>query len=405
MKTYNVAFIGTGGRSNSYAAVYAETKDIEIVAIADPVAAHRKATIERSRLDPNVEEYDDFREMLRRHASLDGVVISSPNHLHREHVIPCLERGIPCALEKPIATTKGDCEAILACEKANAGRTLVGFVLRSTPFYRKIHELITAGAIGALTSIQADELPGWGVSSIMHRSPWRRFTRTSGGAMLEKSCHDMDILNWMMGCSPAALCSFGSRLIFRPNPALPRTCADCGVAETCPYYRKPRLSANEDQAEDVLQQYIRDDEGCIYNIEKDGVDVQNVAIEYASGAVANFMLNFHTDGPKAGRNFHAVGLTGRLWGNAHEQTVCHFDNRTGDVTEHALDMDDSDHGGGGRVHALELRKMMADPGYVPDQNARAGYLSAVMCFATDISRTERRRVEFAYPPDGTIDIR
>ena len=46
--------------------------------------------------------------------------------------------------------------------------------------------------------------------------------------------------------------------------------------------------------------------------------------------------------------------------------------------------------------------MMGDPGYAPDQNAAAGYLSAVMCLAADVSRTQKRRVEFTYKPDGLV---
>ena len=404
MKKYNVAFIGTGGRSNSYASVYSQHEKINITAIADPVKAHRQATIKRSGISQKVEEYEDYKDMLKNHSDLDGVVISTPNYLHAEHAIACLELGIPVALEKPVATTKKDCERIIACEKANNGRTLIGFVLRSTPFYGKIHELITNDAIGAVTSIQADELPGWGVSSIMNRSPWRRYTEKSGGVMLEKSCHDMDLFNWMIGSFPSSLCSFGSRLIFKSNPELPRYCKDCNIADTCKYNKKPQISEYEEKTEDVLQQYMRDDDGCIYNIDKDGVDVQNTAIEYQNGVIVNFMLNFNTNGPKSSRNFHAIGLKGRIWGNLHENIVYCFNNQTDTCEEFKLPADGSDHGGGGRIHALELLKIMKNPAYKPDQNAGAGYLSAVMCFAADISRLERRRVDFAYRSNGYIDI-
>jgi predicted dehydrogenase len=281
---------------------------------------------------------------------------------------------------------------------------LIGFVLRSTPFYSTIHRLLRDDAIGRICSIQADELPGWSVSSIMNRSPWRRFTARSGGSMLEKSCHDMDVLNWMMGCRPLSLCSYGDSLIFRANASLPDTCEKCRLGSDCRYYKQPKLASQEDSAEADLHRFIREDNRCIYNIEKDVIDVQNIAIQYENGAVANFMLNFNTAGEKAGRNFHAVGLKGRIWGNLQEKAVFLYDNRSGELSRFDASGDGSGHGGGNRIHALELHRMMADPEYRPEQSASAGYLSAVMCFAADKSRVERRRVDFRYTEDDRISL-
>mgnify|MGYP006287870445 FL=1 len=404
MAPYRIGIIGTGGRSVCYGRTYAQCDQTEVVALADPVPEHRRIMAERSGIDNEPAEYDDWRDLLAEHAGLDGVVISSPNHCHTEPAVASFEQGLPVALEKPIATTQEDCERIIDAERANNGRSLVGFVLRSTPFYSIIHRLLSEGAIGQLVSLQTDELPGKGVSSIMTRSPWRRHTATSGGAMLEKSCHDLDILNWMMMCRPVSLTSYGGRRIFTPNPSLPETCDECGVAETCQYYKKPTFSSHEDKGEEILHQFIREDARCIYNIDKDIVDVQNIAIEYESGAVATFMLTFNCTGPQAGRNFHAVGQKGRIWGNLHAKSVQHFDNAAGEMTTHDASGDGSGHGGGDRVHALELVRMIEDPDYRPAQNAYAGYLSAVMCFASDVSRTERRRVDFRYRSNGYVAV-
>ncbi len=402
MRKYRVGFIGTGGRSVSYAKAYRDCEDIEIAGLADPDRQHRKAMRARSELPGDYPEFDTWQELLEKTPDLDGVVISTPNHLHAGQAVACLERGLPVALEKPLATTQQDCERIMAAEAAGAGRVLLGFVLRSTPFYVRIHELISSGAIGKVISIQADELPGLGVTSIMHRSPWRRYSATSGGAMLEKSCHDMDVLNWMMDGRPVSLTSYGSSRIFTPNADLPEICDECSEAGTCKYYKKPNLSAHEDAGEEVLQQFIREDNRCIYNIEKDNVDVQNICIEYESGALANFMLTFNCMGPKAGRNFHAVGTRGRIWGNHSEAKLFMHDNLSAETTTHDIHADGSDHGGGGRLHALLLRRMMQEPEFMPEQGAAAGYLSAVMCFAADRSRMERRRIDLMYGDDGLI---
>jgi len=401
---YKVAFIGTGGRSCAWARHYVPRDDIKIAALADPVVEHRGAMIDRSEIVGEPAQYNDWHDMLAEHDDLDGVVISTPNHLHADQAVACLERGLPVALEKPLATTRRDCERIIDAERANNGRTLIGFVLRSSPFYAKIHELLASGAIGQVVSIQADELPGLGVTSIMHRSPWRRYQATSGGAMLEKSCHDLDILNWMMGCRPVSLNCYGGRMIFVGNPSLPDICEGCGVGDECLYYKEPPLSDHEDEGEGVLHKFIREDARCIYNIDKDNADVQSVSIEYESGAVVNFMLNFNCMGPKSSRNFHAVGHKGRIWGNLHEAEVFHHDNLSGETVTYDASGDGSGHGGGDRIHAMQLHRMMSDPTFRPESDAAAGYLSAVMSFATDLSRLEGRRVSFRYKGETRIEL-
>lgn len=402
MAKYKVAFIGAGGRSVCYARAYAPQEDIEVVAVADPSSDHRTIMSRMAGLDNSPAEYDDYKTMLAEHKDLHGVVISTPNYLHAEHVIACLERGLPVALEKPLAVTPGQCERIIDAERINNGRTVIGFVLRSAPFYAKIHELIAAGTIGNVVSVQADELPGWGVTNVMNRSSWRRFTKYSGGSMLEKSCHDMDIFNWMTDSRPTALASFGSRTVFTPNPSLPETCPGCIAEKTCNYYMEPELGSEEDAGEGILGKFIRHDNACIYNVDKDILDVQSVTMMYANGAVVNFMLNFNCDGPRSGRNFHAVGTRGRIWGNLADHHVMSHDNATGQTTEHPLELDASGHGGGDVRHALQLHQMMADPDYKPTANAAAGYLSAMMCFATDISVREKRFVNFEYYDDDRI---
>lgn len=398
MSRLKVGFLGTGARSVSYARAFAGEEGIEIVAIADPKEENRKTMMQKAGVTDSPEEYSDWRGLLSAHHELDGVVISTPNHLHADPAVACLERGIPTAVEKPLATTKEDCERIIDAERANGGRTVVGFVLRSTPFYRTIHDVIHSGRIGRLVSVQADELVGTIVSSVMNRGPWRRYTRTGGGAMLEKSCHDLDILNWMTGSRPVSLDSHGRRNIFTPNPALPARCEGCKVADDCLYYKRPQRSSSEDAGEEVLLEFVREDDQCIYNIDKDIVDTQSVIIEYENGVLCTFMLTFNCPGPHAARNFHAIGAAGRVWGNLHDNEVFVYSNADDSLERIDTSGDGSGHGGGDRLHALELHRMMSDDTYRPQQDAAAGYLSAVMSFATDVARTEGRRLYFRYGP-------
>ena len=401
MSTYRVALIGCGLRSCSYAGPYAATEEIEIAGLADPDPRQRTILKQVCGLPESVPEYDDWRQMLGDHPELDGAVISSPTQFHADQATACYEQGLPIALEKPLAQDKSGCERIIDAERANNGRTLIGFVLRSTPFYSTIHQLISTGRIGRVLSLQADEMPGWFVTSLMLRSPWRRHSLISGGSMLEKSCHDMDILNWLAGSRPVEINSFGGRLVYNANPELPESCPGCPVSGTCKYYQSPSTTHEEGQG---TRAFKCQDLRCIYNIDKDLMDTQSVSIEYENGAVANFMLSLHAAGKQAGRNLHVVGTRGRIWGNMDLNSIGVFDNLSDETEEISLATDGTGHGGGDRNHALILREMMADADFRPGQDAQAGYLSAVMSFAADRSVAERRRVSLRYCDDGYVEF-
>jgi len=116
------------------------------------------------------------------------------------------------------------------------------------------------------------------------------------------------------------------------------------------------------------------------------------------------VLNFHAMGPRAGRNFHAVGTQGRIWGNLHDAKVHLYRNGPGKEEVFDCSGDGTGHGGGDQLHAYELITMMNEPGYRPRQNAYAGYLSAAMCFAADISVQEKRRIDFRFGEDGFVEL-
>ncbi|MDD3118998.1 MAG: Gfo/Idh/MocA family oxidoreductase [Victivallales bacterium] len=399
MKKYKVGFVGAGERSVCYAKAYASCPEIEIAAVADINPHHRRAMAVQSGLTTAFAEHDDWRELLRY--DLDGVVITTPNHLHREMAIPFIEKGVTVALEKPMTTTMGDSEAILDAARQHQVRLLIGFVLRSTPFYRKIHELISSGAIGRVVAVETNELAGRGESSTISRRPWRRYERFSGGSLMEKSCHDMDLLNWLTGSRPVAVNSFGGSLVFNPNPLLPDHCADCDRKD-CAY----RPDGEELDAAGNLRPgcYESDAHCCIYNVDKDVVDNQNLNIQYANGTVATFLMSFNCAGPMATRNFHAIGQKGRVWGNFEAHEVFHYDNLSGKLSRFDTAGDGTGHGGGDANHARELLHMMQDPAYLPAQDAYSGYLGNAICLAADMSRREQRQVKFRYDARGVVSF-
>ncbi|OQA79115.1 MAG: putative oxidoreductase YteT precursor [Lentisphaerae bacterium ADurb.Bin242] len=400
-KKFKVGIIGNGGRSTTYARDFALFDEIQVVAIADPCTENSDRMLQVSHLDTSaLRRYSDWRELHEKETDLDGVVISTPNYLHHEPAVAFIRRNIPIALEKPLTTSMGDSEYILDAVREHNARLIVGFVLRSTPFYRTIYDLISGGRIGRLVTVQADELASYGVSSILSRGLWRRFSRTSGGTMMEKSSHDMDILNWMTNARPVSVNSYGGRLVFRPNPMLPERCADCKLKDSCNYYSNPRFDPKAGDA--ILHKFLREGSGeCIYNVDKDVFDNQGVSVLYSNGAVANFMLSLNCSGERSGRNFHAVGVRGRIWGNFSDPEIRLYDNLANRVEVIKLPKISSPHKGVDS-HPYELLKMMKDASYRPEQDAYAGYLSNALCIAADLSAGEARQIHFRYDANGYV---
>ena len=391
-----VAFIGTGGRSGSYTR-YGVKEQIDIVGIADISKANRQLFLGLNDLVDKVPEFDSWEEMYNE-VDADGVVICTPNHQHVAPAVEAMKRGWVVALEKPIAENAESCIELLNVKKEHDAQVLVGFVLRSTPFYKKAKELICEGAVGDIITIQADEIPAILTTSVMFRSEWRRFKKTSGGSLLEKACHDMDILTWLADSNPVRINSLAGERVFRPNPELPERCDECAVQDTCSYYLPPEVYDHPDQInkanDGLLYKFTRDNSACIYNNGHDVYDYQSVQIEYDKGIAASFVMDFAGGGESSGRHLKVIGTKGVVFGRMEDNEI-HLHNKLSDQTEtFKLTDDGSGHGGANSTHADVFIEMMNDRKARPSATVEDGSISAMLCFAADKSVEEKQSIDF-----------
>lgn len=403
--TFRIGIMGAGARGRRVAR-FAKERKIEVVAIADPDRENTEracAELKEAQAAPRI--FADWKDLLAAGLQLDAMAITTPNFLHHAPAIACMRQGVRMLLlEKPLATTERECREIVRTAHETGTRIQLGFVLRSTPFYRKVREILDSGAIGRIITIQADELASYGVTASLFRGYWRTPNVQSGGSLLEKSCHDMDLLNWFAGARPVTLSSFAGRRILEPNPSLPALCRDCGLAPACPYSAAERLKEATSDAFDreALPGHTEFDR-CIYRCGGDGYDHQSVQILYENGVIANFILNFHTFGPRSGRNLNIIGTHGSVWGNYRFPEV-YSQVGTADPVRHAAPNDGSGHEGGDRSHHAAFFDMLTGPDVLPRATVYDGYLSAMVCFAADRSVIERRQVQLRYPAGLEIEI-
>lgn len=147
---------------------------------------------------------------------VDWVMVFSPNSCHRDHILAAFAAGKDVFAEKPLATTIDACKEISEAQRRSGRLFATGFVLRYAPIYRRAKELLDSGMFGRLLLIEGNEniAPDHGGYIMCN---WRRLTKFAGPHILEKCCHDLDLINWFCGSLPSRVASFGGRDFFKPE--------------------------------------------------------------------------------------------------------------------------------------------------------------------------------------------
>jgi len=194
--------IGTGQRGQAH------IRFIRALGAAAQVVAG--ADLDPSKMPENVTAYIDYRKLLDDR-NVDAVVIATPNFLHKEHALVALSAGKHVLCEKPLATSVADCAEILAAAKRSGKVFLAGHELRFAPAYQRMSQLLGGGLIGAPKHILHEELrPDWFAGGWKYQGTnWRLLNLTTGGALVEKSCHFTDLFRIVMGQNPVRVSCAG----------------------------------------------------------------------------------------------------------------------------------------------------------------------------------------------------
>ena len=403
MKPVTAIILGAGNRGTTYASYAKAYPDqLQIVAVAEP---------RRERLDLLADElgiqqenrFSCWEDLLSKPKMADCCFVCTLDDDHTEPAIRAMELGYHLLLEKPMSNTEDECKQI--AETANrTGRTLaVCHVLRYTPFYMTLKKLIDEGKIGEVTTINQIENVGyWHQAHSFVRGNWRTLRETSP-MLLQKSCHDMDIILWLMGRNCKKVHSFGSlRHFTRENaPAgAPARCLDgCPHGEVCPYYA-PKLYMDMNRTGWPIDVITTDfslegrrkalEEGpygrCVYHCDNDVVDRQVVNLEFEGGAVATFtMTGLSAD---FSRQLKIFGTQGQITADmGTKQIVLH---RFGEEkVEIPVDMGSnaSGHGGGDFGIMRDFVTVLREGGE-SRTSANISLQSHLICFAAERSRNE-----------------
>lgn len=336
-KQVTVGIIGLGVRGRD---VYAHCQHIfpqrmKITAIADTDPEKVKAVAEEYGI-PADNCFYSADALLAREQLADILFICTQDRLHAEEAIPALRKGYHLLLEKPIAPKLNECREIAAVAKECNRQVVICHVLRYTPFYQTAKQILDSGRIGQIIAIQAMEnVAYWHFAHSYVRGNWRDVEKSSP-LILQKSCHDTDILLWLSGQKCERVTSFGRLSYFRPEYAPAGSasrCLDCGIQKSCPYDAEKIYVTCEatgvrhghtDWPCDVLafqpteeSIYTALREGpygrCVYQCDNNVVDHQTVDMEMADGSTISFTVSAFTE--KCYRNLKVTGSLGEIEGD------------------------------------------------------------------------------------------
>lgn len=152
----------------------------------------------------------DYHELLKM--NLDGIFVLSPDYLHEEQAITCLEAGVPVYLEKPMAITVEGCDRILETAKRTGTKLYLGHNMRHFPVVRKMKEWIDEGLIGEVKTAWCRHFVAYGGDA--YYRDWHAERRLSTGLLLQKGAHDIDVLHWLCGGYSKRVTALGKLMVY-----------------------------------------------------------------------------------------------------------------------------------------------------------------------------------------------
>src|SRR5699024_8279315 len=237
-----VAVIGAGDRGKMYSRfALLEPEKMKVVAVAEPHAKRREVFAQAHEL-PSEAVYFDWEDLLRQPKFCDAVIVTTQDRLHYAPTMAALKRGYPTLVEKPLSPVFTECMEMIDLALETENWFMLGYVLRYTPFFQKIKQLLDDDVIGEVRHISLDvNVAYWHFAHSFVRGNWNRHDQSSP-MILAKCCHDFDILLYLINQRCTHLSSVGGLVHFKrdqaPEGATTHCLDGCEVEPSCPFSAK-----------------------------------------------------------------------------------------------------------------------------------------------------------------------
>lgn len=398
------ALIGAGQRGTYVYGEYAlrYPHQMKIVAVAEANEERRKSFVNAHKID-NDYVFSDWQTLLAKEKLADVMIIATSDDLHFEPLKQSLEKGYHILLEKPMTNNEAELAKMKQLVENYPDRIIcVSHVLRYAPFFEFIKKKIDKGSIGQVMTIAHNENIGYfHMAHSYVRGNWRN-SNTSSPIILAKSCHDMDILLYLVGSHCKKIASFGSLSHFckenMPKGAAKR-CIDCFYQDTCPY-SAPKIYkdvnswpgyviTNDHSPKGRMEALKNSDYGrCVYQSDNNVCDHQTTIIEFENGVTATFHLSAFSHDTT--RIISVMGTHGEIRGDLDRNLVeiFHFDSHHQETIH--IDVPETQIGHGGGDIPLIRDFIYSIENYEPSHHIKTSALLSIesheMAYAAEKSR-------------------
>lgn len=391
--------LGAGARGNVYGNfAYANPDKLDIIGVAEPIAIRNERYTQKHKIvDEN--RFPTWEDVFKRPKFADAIIITTPDNLHYGPCMAALEKGYDVLLEKPIAPTEKECRDILALAKKKNRIVALCHVLRYAPYFRELKSLIQSGKLGKVVSMQHIEpIHHIHMSHSYVRGNWHNSKQTTP-IILAKSCHDLDIVKWMLEKKSKKIQAFGSLSWFNKNNApagsTDRCNGGCAVESTCPYsalkiYQRERswiyvfdLPEDKNKWGETIDKYLTNSNygRCVYKMDNDQPDHYTTNILFEEDVTVAFSMEAFTS--YDGRRTRVMGSLGDVVGDMTKFT--YTDYLTGKQTSWESKSDG--HGGGDWRLAEDFVEAVAkQDASLLSSTIDASIESHIMGFAAEKSR-------------------
>ncbi len=393
------AIVGTGIRGSTMwgASVLARHGDaVELVGLCDVNA--KRAALVRGRLGASCPIFTDFDAMVKE-ARPELLTVTTVDATHSDYIVRGLKAGLDVITEKPMVTDDAQCRAVLDAERASGRKLTVGFNYRFAKKHQRVKELLLAGAIGKVTSVDFS----WYLD-VRHGADyfrrWHRLRSRSGSLLVHKASHHFDLMNWWLAAAPVEVSAFGDLKVYgRNGPFRHEHCRGCPHASKCPFFwditKDPGLTELYVGCESE-DGYFRD--GCVFREDVDIFDTMNVLVRYSNDVTMSYSLNAAM--PFEGYRIAFNGERGRLEVRDHDRQPWQPEKPTeiwltrNFGAREAIDVENvsAGHGGGDDLLLAQVFAKPELPAWLQLPGSRDGALACLTGIAARKSIDERRMV-------------
>lgn len=420
MEKKKLILIGGGNRGNTYTRIGKELGKFQLIAVAEPIRERREYLAEKHGIPENM-CFESWEPLLALGKIADAAIIATMDRDHYAPAMKAIETGYDVLMEKPVSPTVEECIDIERAAKEKGVRVLVCHVLRYNQFFRALKKLIGEGKVGRIMNIEHTE--GVGDMHYSHsfvRGKWHN-TEESAFMLLAKSCHDIDILQWLIGKECKRVQSFGHLSYFTrenaPEGSTERCYDGCPYIDTCAYSAKKIYVERKDLGNWLRSSVTRlhemtDDETvieglkntqygkCVFKCDNnDVVDHQTVNMEFEDDVTVTFTMSAFNLG---GRRIRIMGTKGVLDANAWDPYITYHDlvtKKTEQISVNDAILGDSilsGHGGGDSGIMNSLYEMLCGKVSADElSNISISVKNHKIVFAAEKSRLEGRVVNLS----------